>query len=146
MLSNTLRLNFSYLKNFHILHPRYHPKIIRHILNDTQKSKRVFIHDITRLITMKMKMKVKNGSHRHDIYIDLGLDMDTNIPKINMEQPPEVFCKKRCSKVAQACNFIKKETLAQVFSCEYCEIPKNTFFYRTPLDGCLSETNKELQR
>ena len=32
-----------------------------------------------------------------------------------------------------ACNFIKKETLAQVFSCEFCEISKNTFFYRTPL-------------
>ena len=28
----------------------------------------------------------------------------------------------------QACNFIKKETLAQVFSCEFCEIAKNTFF------------------
>ena len=24
--------------------------------------------------------------------------------------------------------FIKKETLAQVFSCEFCEISKNTFF------------------
>ena len=24
-----------------------------------------------------------------------------------------------------------KETLAQVFSCEFCEISKNTFFYRT---------------
>ena len=33
----------------------------------------------------------------------------------------------------QACNFIKKETLAQVFSCEFCEISKNTFFHRTPL-------------
>ena len=32
----------------------------------------------------------------------------------------------------QACNFIKKETLAQVFSCEFCENSKNTFFYRTP--------------
>ena len=32
-----------------------------------------------------------------------------------------------------ACNFIKKETLAQVFSCEFSEISKNTFFYRTPL-------------
>ena len=31
------------------------------------------------------------------------------------------------------CNFIKKEALAQVFSCEFCEISKNTFFYRTPL-------------
>ena len=26
---------------------------------------------------------------------------------------------------------VKKETLAQVFSSEYCEISKNTFFYRT---------------
>ena len=25
-------------------------------------------------------------------------------------------------------NFIKKETLAQVFSCEFCEISENTFF------------------
>ena len=25
-------------------------------------------------------------------------------------------------------NFIKIETLAQVFSCEFCKIPKNTFF------------------
>ena len=31
----------------------------------------------------------------------------------------------------QACNIIKKETLAQVLSCEFCEISKNTFFYRT---------------
>ena len=30
------------------------------------------------------------------------------------------------------CNFIKKETVAQVFCRELCEICKNTFFYRTP--------------
>ena len=65
---------------------------------------------------------------------------------------PEVFCKKGVlgnfakftgkhlcqslffNKVAGgACNFIKKETLAQVFSCEFCEISKNTFSQRTPL-------------
>ena len=28
----------------------------------------------------------------------------------------------------EACNFIKKETLAQVFSCEISEISKSTFF------------------
>ena len=28
----------------------------------------------------------------------------------------------------EACNFIKKETLGNVFSCEFCEITKNTFF------------------
>ena len=32
----------------------------------------------------------------------------------------------------QACNFIKKEALAQVFSCEFCKISQNTFSYRTP--------------
>ena len=28
---------------------------------------------------------------------------------------------------------IKRETLAQVFSCEFCEISINNFFYRAPL-------------
>ena len=35
----------------------------------------------------------------------------------------ELFCKK-----GEACNFIRKETLTQVFSCEFCEISKNIFF------------------
>ena len=34
---------------------------------------------------------------------------------------------------AGACKFIKKETLAQVSSCESCKIFQNTLFYRTPL-------------
>ena len=34
---------------------------------------------------------------------------------------------------AQACNFIKKETPARVFSCEVCKISKNIYFHRTPL-------------
>ena len=38
------------------------------------------------------------------------------LQKIQLDQRPE------------ACNFIKKETLAQVFSCEFCKISKNTFF------------------
>ena len=42
---------------------------------------------------------------------------------------PKVFCGLL---QAEACNFIKKETLAQVFSCEFCEISKNTLSYRTP--------------
>ena len=32
----------------------------------------------------------------------------------------------------KACNFIKNETLVQVFSCELPEISKNTFSYWTP--------------
>ena len=60
---------------------------------------------------------------------------------------PEVLCKKGVLKnstkftgkhlcqslffdkvAGQVCNFIKKETLALMFSCEFCEIFKNTFF------------------
>ena len=33
---------------------------------------------------------------------------------------------------AEPCNFIKKETLAQVFSSEFCEICMEYFFHRTP--------------
>ena len=29
---------------------------------------------------------------------------------------------------AMVCNFIKEETLAQVLSCEFCKISKNTLF------------------
>ena len=44
-------------------------------------------------------------------------------------------------KLPQACNFIKKETLAQTFYCEVCEISKNTFFHKTPLVA-VSESNR----
>ena len=44
----------------------------------------------------------------------------TTINRILLQkQPPEVFYKERT---------IKKETLAQAFSCKFCEISKNTFF------------------
>ena len=46
---------------------------------------------------------------------------------------PEVFCKKGVlRKYNVSSNFIKKETLAHVFSCGFCEISKKTFFYWTP--------------
>ena len=50
----------------------------------------------------------------------------------------EKFTGKHCARVSffiklQApCNFIKKEALAQVLSCEFCETPKSNFSYKTP--------------
>ena len=35
----------------------------------------------------------------------------------------------------ETCNFIKKETLAPIFSSQFFEVYKNTFYYRTPLVG-----------
>ena len=55
---------------------------------------------------------------------------------------PGVFCRKGVLRnfakftgkhLCQSLFFNKKETLVQVFSCEFCEISKNTFSYRTPL-------------
>ena len=40
---------------------------------------------------------------------------------------PEIN-EKLISKRNALSKFIKKETLAQVFSCEFCEISKDTFF------------------
>ena len=36
----------------------------------------------------------------------------------------------------EACMFIKKETLAQVFSCKFCEISENTFFTEQLRNRC----------
>ena len=47
--------------------------------------------------------------------------------------------------VSLACNFIKKETLAQVFSCEFCKISKNTFACRTPLGNCFCYSGKLIE-
>ena len=56
----------------------------------------------------------------------------------NRSSPPEVFCKKGVLRnfakftgkhLGQSlCNLIKKEILAQVFSCKFCKISKYTFF------------------
>ena len=61
MLSNTIRLNFDYLKIINILHPNYHPKIIGHT---QKKGNRKSLAEIIRLIIMNIeKMKKKNISH-----------------------------------------------------------------------------------
>ena len=43
------------------------------------------------------------------------------------------------SENSQKNNFTKKETLAQVFSCEFWEISKTTFFHRAPPVAVVSE-------
>ena len=53
------------------------------------------------------------------------------------KQPPEVFFKKVFLEIWQNSQEstsarVKKETLAQMFSYEFCKIFKNTFSHRTP--------------
>ena len=43
----------------------------------------------------------------------------------------------KITNLCNACNFNKKETMAQLFSCEFCEISKNTSFLQSTSRGCL---------
>ena len=89
---------------------------------------------------------IKKGLQHRYILVNIRKFTRTSILK-NKKQPPEVFCKKMCSSKFHkftentcarvffkiklptlTCNFINKETLAQVFSCKFCEFSKNTFF------------------
>ena len=40
----------------------------------------------------------------------------------------ELVCVGGLLRIVRPCNFIKKETLAQVFSSEFCKIATKTFF------------------
>ena len=76
--------------------------------------------------------------------------MEKNVFFIGRCSHPEMFCKKKvflkisqnsqentCARVSFLIklqfSFIKKEALAQVFSCEFSEISKDNFFHRIPL-------------
>ena len=41
---------------------------------------------------------------------------------------------------------LKKETLAQVFSSEFCDISKNTFLHRTPLVVASEDRDSEAEK
>ena len=56
----------------------------------------------------------------------LAIQLTFNCSKSTIETLKK--CLKYVGLWPQACNFLKIETLAQVFSCEFCVISKNTFF------------------
>ena len=104
-------------------------------------------------------MRSRNRSK--NIYYFFGLDIQKVI-WICRNSRPEAFCKKGVlrnfakltgkhpcqrlflNKVAGlACTFIKKETLAQVLSCEFS---KNTFSYGTPLVTAFQYTKNYLAK
>ena len=47
----------------------------------------------------------------------------------------------RKTTVPKTCKFIKKQALAQEFSCEFCEISKSTYSYRAPLVAASLDSN-----
>ena len=51
---------------------------------------------------------------------------------VQKQLPGEISQNSQENTRARVSFLIKKETLAQVFSCEFCEISKNTFSHTTP--------------
>ena len=89
---------------------------------------------ILRFVKTSLGVSEKTIFYRQPItnQVDKSNTMQINLKKFAVVQ--RCFVKKVFLEISpNACNFIKKETLAQVFSCEFCEISKNTFFRRTPL-------------
>ena len=61
----------------------------------------------------------------------------------NQKHPLDMFYKKKFPEFPFNKNFIKKETLAQMFSCEFCEIFKNTIFQNTSVRLLLSTQSQK---
>ena len=64
----------------------------------------------------------------HCLYLDSkNSHQRCSVKKSVLRNFAKFIGKHLCQRLA-ACNFIKKGTVAQVFSCEFCEIFKNTYF------------------
>ena len=89
------------------------------------------------------------------IVIDFKSSSLISVPPENVRKPEKTAVPRCSSKQVflkgvltglKACNFIKKETLTQVFSCKYREIFKNIFFSRTPPVGASDQRFPDLSR
>ena len=83
----------------------------------------------------------QNTYHQYVHHVNIEKFLRTTFSQnTSQKQPPEVFCGKKCSQkfhkihrkvpvpelhFQQSC---RPQALAQVFSCEFCEISRNTFF------------------
>ena len=71
-----------------------------------------------------------NRSSRPEVFYKK--DVLKNFLKFLGKRMYQSFFLNKVAGLKQACNSIKKETLALVFHCEFCEILKSTFLQNTP--------------
>ena len=68
------------------------------------------------------RLNASYGSSRAEVFCKKG------VPRNFTKFAGKHMCQNLFFNKAETCNFIKNETLVQVFSCEFCETFKNTFF------------------
>ena len=76
---------------------------------------------------MKKEEQIKIRSSLSQMYFKMGVLKNFAI-FTGKHLCQSLFFNKVAGLKPQACDFIKKETLAQVFSCKYCETFKSSFF------------------
>ena len=82
---------------------------------------------------MTVSYGFENGHHKCTDYFESFIKIRLTSTYFCLEAVLQRCSVKKVFYRSESCNFIKNETMAQVFSCEFCEISKNTSFYRTPL-------------
>ena len=83
-----------------------------------------------------LKIRLRS-SHRRFFIKNVFLNIPQNLQKYTCARNSFLIMLQ-----ANACNFTKKETLAQVL-CKFYEIFKNTFLYRAPLDDCFVQLHRK---
>ena len=76
---------------------------------------------------------LKNGQLYFKTLAVLTIHGQARVSKI-LQNSQENTCV-RVSILIKACNFINIDILIQVLSCQFREISRNTFFYRTPVSA-----------
>ena len=77
----------------------------------------IFQGNHNNFVSRSCEVALLDRSGPREVFYEKVFSAKTKTKKRNRETP-----------VPEVCNFIKKETLAQLFSCESCEISKNNFF------------------
>ena len=82
---------------------------------------------------MQCKFSQINVNCRHQVSLRFSNENCVDIDCFSIQkQPSKAFCEKNLSqkfrKIHRKAPVLKKETLAQMFPCEFCEISKNISF------------------
>ena len=100
-------------------------------------SSQVFSCEFCKILRTSLSKTKVNGFFWNHVYLNSieqfpefqSDDVDNFYPQNReyLHSENTKFCQKQPPRDVQACNFIKKETLALVFPCEFCKISKKPF-------------------
>ena len=85
----------------------------------------------SRTLTGGFTVHTKAVAQRHSVK-KMFLEISQSFAKFTGKHLCQSLFVNKVAGRPEACNVIKKEALAQVFSCEFCETSNNTFSYRAP--------------